>query len=84
MRANFITNKENRLKFSRRFSYGGFAQVCKGLGLTLELSTQGGFLLRVNGTLQETKLLSRVVDSDAFFLRALRKFTIENHQPGAY
>lgn len=37
--ANFITNKENRLKFSRRFSYGGFAQVCKGLGLTLELST---------------------------------------------
>lgn len=39
MRANFITNKENRLKSSRRFSYGGFAQVCKGLGLTLELST---------------------------------------------
>ena len=45
---------------------------------------QGGFLLRVNGTLQETKLLSWVVDSDAFFLRALRKFAIGSHQSRAY
>lgn len=45
---------------------------------------QGGVLLRVNGTLQETKLLSRVVDSDAFFLRALRKFAIGSHQSRAY
>ena len=37
MRANFITNKENRLKFSRRFSYGGFAQVCKEQNLCLGL-----------------------------------------------
>lgn len=84
MRANFITNKENRLKSSRRFSYGSFAQVCKGLGLTLELSTPRQGSLAGQWYIARNKTTVLGCRTVCFFLRGLRKFAIGSHQSRAY
>lgn len=71
MRANFITNKENRLKSSRRFSYGGFAQVCKGKTLPGLIGSEAVFEgLRANLQKNRTLVWRCCLRSVFFRLRA--------------
>lgn len=72
MRANFITNKENRLKFSRRFSYGGSAQVCNRKPPVQGLLTLGSSFCGARENEVYEAIGPGPISPGQFFLRAPR------------